>query len=278
MYQIIFNIDIEGFDSLSEKLFGLGALSISREVKKEGVSITALFESVDPVAREFTKELYTIHELDENEWKYSWLKYLEPAVINEEIYIHPVTAESKPDISYKYTIQIDPRDAFGDGNHPTTFLCLNFIYDSLFSLNTEEKSKFTVLDIGTGTGILSILCEMMGVKSIDAIDNEKASIERSKINLKLNNSKTINLIQSDIASFKSQNRYNIIIANLLTGILTTAMPRIKELLNNNGVAIISGISDDGVSDIKEALKKSGLTIQKSMMKDGWNGFVVTRTE
>ena len=135
----------------------------------------------------------------------------------------------------KTVILLDPRSAFGTGGHGTTEGCLT-------ALEKRIKGGETVLDVGTGTGILAIAARKLGAGRVTAIDIDPAACAESVKNIALNGiDHGIDVIQGGIESAKD--RYEVVIANLRTPLLVDLMDRLTERLAGGGVAIFSGIME-----------------------------------
>lgn len=277
MFQINFYIPIEQEDQISDILMESGATSISVQPGEKKISLTALFEDISLLKTKLPHEDYTVRQLTEDEWKNSWTQYCKPIEINRDIIILPHTEEDIPG-SHRYRINIDPRDAFGDGSHPTTILCLEEIYSLLSEIPDNIREKMTVLDIGTGTGVLAILCELMGVRSIDAVDNDKHAITRTRENIKLNRCKHIASFQGDIIKSTLTRKYNLVIANLLTGIIEESLEKIEYCSASDGTIIMSGISDLWAEDMKQKFSDNGFTLLHHRTLKGWNSFSLKKQE
>ena len=135
-------------------------------------------------------------------------------------------------------IFIDPGMAFGTGTHETTRLCIELLIDNL---DQKSDGRYSMLDVGCGSGILSILGQHIGFKSIHGIDNDENAIQNSLHNLSLNfHESTIKFEQKSIDSFENDS-YDCIVANIQSDVLIKNAQRLVELLKNNGItATITG--------------------------------------
>ncbi len=195
-------------------------------------------ETIKEGVETFTKELsialdcdittITNYEKKENEdWVSEYKNSIQPVEAGQ-FYIHPSWNESKEG---KTNIVIDPALAFGSGHHETTSSCLELI-----SKYVQEKN--TLLDVGCGSGILSIAASKVGA-TVDICDTDPVSIENSTINFELNNCKFNNAWVGSAVSTK--NKYDVVIANIVADVLIMIASDLKQSLNDNGVLILSGI-------------------------------------
>ena len=151
--------------------------------------------------------------------------------------------------------------SFGTGHHETTFMMMKFA----LKMNLKHKS---ILDMGCGTSILSILASKLGAKKIDAIDNNPLCLENSKENILVNNCCNINLILDDKID-KKKSLYDVIFANINLNVLIQQIPDFSNSLNLNGDLILSGFYINDISKIKKKCKSFGLYLTDQKQKNEW---------
>lgn len=179
-------------------------------------------------ALETTIELECVQtKLKNSDWVESYQKSIQPISI-DKFYIHPTWDEENPDL---INIAIDPALAFGTGHHPTTASCLR-------AISTYVKKSDRVLDVGCGSGILSMACMKLGA-SVDACDTDPVSVANSIENAKINDLNYANIWEG--SSSVTKKKYSIIIANIVADVLTFISKDLKEVLDENGILILSGI-------------------------------------
>lgn len=200
-------------------------------------------------------------EIVEENWNEQWEKSINSLEIGKRIVIKPswVDYENKDN---KIVIQIDPKMSFGTGHHETTKLCLQL-------LEKYISDGATVLDIGTGTGILAIAAVKLGAKEAFAIDNDEWSIINAKENIAAND-----LVNRISVSNKSLNLlpevgYDIITANLILTTITELLPEIVKRLNINGKAIFSGLLLQDEKVFSESIRKHKLRISEIIYEGEW---------
>ena len=125
------------------------------------------------------KNSVSVSEVNEEEWATAWKKYYHPVKISERFTIVPTWEEYKPVSSDELIIELDPGMAFGTGTHPTTVM-------SIQALERIVKKDDVVIDVGTGSGVLSIAAAMLGAKKVTALDLDEVAVQSAKINIKLN--------------------------------------------------------------------------------------------
>ena len=183
------------------------------------------------------------HILDESTWLNSWQQYIEPTEILPNIVIKPAWQEYD-NVDNKTVIEIDSDISFGTGSHETTRTCAELL--KVYS-ESMDLDKVTVLDIGTGTGILLLVAAQLGIKHLVGIDIKEYAANQAKINCE-NNNVHAEIICGDLdRDFKGTAQ--LILANLTVDPLKILLPQIGKKLEDNGILIISGIIDDRYDEI-----------------------------
>jgi len=259
-------------EELSNKLFDNGALSVSTTEKNNEIEISALFNEIN--FTEFENIDYKIKEIEDSDWKYNWLDNYSGSKISNEIYIYPHKYKDPKPTNYKYVIELDPKDAFGNGNHPTTAMCLKELNLEISHYENKNLKQISLLDAGTGTGILAILAAKMGISMIDAFDIDQESIDKTLENCKYNDVESIYVMKSDISNFPEIDKYNIITANLLTDIIIKNVDKLVALLADNGTLIISGIGITWHDEVVELFRTKKLKIEKHIIEDNWSCYIL----
>ena len=159
-------------------------------------------------------------------------------------------------------IVINPEMAFGTGHHQTTFLAAQ----ELFEMKLKNQS---VLDMGCGTGILSIIASILGAKEIIAIDNDIDAVNSAKKNFKLNKIKNTKTILSDARQLKNYKDFDLIIANINRNILLNDLNKYASVLSKKGKIILSGFYQKDLSLLIEEAKKHSLSLDKFTINEEW---------
>ena len=212
----------------------------------------------------------TIEETDDIDWVNNWKQFFHQFWIDDVLVIpsweKPVETDRKPAL----TFHIDPGTAFGTGAHETTQLCIREIRKYL-SENTE------ILDVGTGSGILSILSLMLGAKSAVGTDLDPCAAPAIAENLEANGVDAErfevilgNLIDDPkIQDEVGYDRYDIVVANILPNVLIPLTPAAVRAVKLGGVFITSGILEGKEESVAEAMKKEGLQIEEITAQGEW---------
>jgi len=243
-----------GFDSFVEIENGMEAFIPEINYKKEELDTLLI-----PFQNNFTFEVSEELIKDQN-WNEEWeKKYFKPLVIANECMIRAPFHTEYP--SAKYEIVIEPNMAFGTGNHETTAT----IIESILQNNLAGK---TILDMGCGTGILSILASMKGAKHITAIDIDLWSYEGTLENTELNSIENIDVHLGD-AGLLGNETFDLIFANIHKNVLLDDMHAYYTVLNPGGTLIMSGFYSEDIPDIKSKAESLGLTDAGFVKKNNW---------
>lgn len=215
------------------------------------------------------KNKITISEVNEEEWATAWKKYYNPVKISEKFTIVPTWETYEPVSSDELIIKLDPGMAFGTGTHPTTVMCIQ-------ALEKYVKPGDTVIDVGTGSGILSIAAAMLGAKSVRALDLDPVAVDSAKLNVKLNKVQHIVTVSQNNLLDHIEERANVIVANILAEIILRFADDAYRLLEKNGYFITSGIIQAKKQEVKEGLMKAGFTIEETLVMEDWIAFIARK--
>ena len=206
---------------------------------------------------------------EDKDWINNWKEFFHQFYV-DDILIKPSWEEVKPEDREKLLIQIDPGTAFGTGMHETTQLCIRQLRKFL----TPETE---LLDVGTGSGILSIISLKLGAKHAVGTDLDPCAVEAVRENMEVNGIDPTSfemMIGNIITEKEIQDRvgyecYDIVVANILAEVLVPLTPVILSQLKPGGVYITSGIIDDKEDLVVETVKKCGLTVLEVTHQGEW---------
>ena len=213
----------------------------------------------------FKIETTTIQDSD---WENSWKDYFDILNIGEKFVIVPTWREYVNEED-KYVINIDPGMAFGTGGHETTSLCIK-------NLEKYVKPHDNVIDVGCGSGILSIAASYLTDGNLKAVDLDKLAVDVSRENFALNNLE--NRIEVEEASLltKETKKYDVIVANILAHIIELMLEDAYKLLEDGGYFITSGIIKDKKDELLEKMLEQGFKLVEETSDNEWYSFVVTK--
>jgi ribosomal protein L11 methyltransferase len=196
--------------------------------------------------------------LEEENWNKMWESDFHPIIIEDFCAVragfhHPIT-------NVKYEVIITPKMSFGTGHHATTWMMMK-------AMESIDFTAKTVIDFGTGTGLLAILAEKMGAESIAAIDYDDWCIENGNENIVANNSQKVKMVKADIPDAAPLS--DVVLANINKHIILANIESLKKLLNKDGLLLISGILKEDENDIVTRANQLGLKLVTILERNGW---------
>ncbi|MDZ7605201.1 MAG: 50S ribosomal protein L11 methyltransferase [Cyclobacteriaceae bacterium] len=193
-------------------------------------------------------------------WNEEWEKNFQPVYVNQEVQIRASFHTPQP--LFRHDIVINPKMSFGTGHHETTHL----IIELQLGLDHHDKD---ILDLGTGTGILAIMADKLGAKSITATDIDDWSIENCKENFDLNGVKNYRILQGSVDKLTLEGVYPIIFANINKNVLLAELSYYSKLLSKNGTLILSGFYETDIADITDCASGYSLEIKHKKSMNRW---------
>lgn len=208
----------------------------------------------------------TIADCKTEDWVNNWKQYFHPMPIGKKLLIRP-TWEDEYDPQGRTVLHIEPGLAFGTGSHPTTKLCLE-------TLENYINENSTVLDIGCGSGILSIASLLLGAKSAFGVDIDKLAVKTALENAKENGFEppVFNVVNGNLSD-KVTGKYNVIVANIVADIIMEFNKEVGNFLDKDGVYITGGIIDNRKDEVVYSFQQNGFEIIENFEEKGWNVFV-----
>jgi ribosomal protein L11 methyltransferase len=243
-----------GFESFTETEEIVEAYIPSKDFSPE------LMESEQIRENPYFKLDYSVEVIPDQNWNEVWEKnYFQPLLIEEKCLIRAPFHNEYP--TAEYEIIIEPKMAFGTGNHETTYLMIAAI------LNQNTKGK-TILDMGCGTGILGILASMKGAASVTAIDIDEWAFNNVNENTELNN---IHNLKAELggAELLRNRKFDIIYANIQRNVLLQDMEFYAAALNQGGEIIMSGFYSEDIKVIREKAEDCGLQYCDDNLRSNW---------
>ncbi len=209
-------------------------------------------------------------EVAEKDWATAWKKYYHPVNISRYLTIVPEWQEYTPHSTDEHVMKLDPGMAFGTGTHPTTRLTLQ-------ALEVVLRGGETILDVGTGSGVLSIASKCLGAGDVYAYDLDDVAVASAKENMNLNPiAKDVHVSANNLLVGIDQ-KADVIVANILAEIIIKLIPDAYRCLNDEGIFIISGIIEDKEADVLEVLYANGFEVDQRFQQKDWLAFIIKKS-
>lgn len=209
-----------------------------------------------------------LKSVKEEDWANNWKQYFKPLKVGEKLLVKP-SWEEYDSSDNRIILEIDPASSFGTGQHNTTKLCLEL-------LEKAVKGGERILDLGCGSGILSIGGILLGAKEATAVDIEENAVETAKENAVKNNISTEkycafcgDIISDSVLREKIGNGFDIITANIVADVLIAMSGLFKAFLKPESILIISGIITERKSEVVDAVVSTGFEVTEEADGDGW---------
>ena len=250
------------WDYVDESVFDVSEYMVTAylESREEAEKINTELRERGLVDNSLIKEV-GIEEADDSDWKDRWKEYFKTTKITDSFVIKPSWEEYKPEDG-ELVIDIDPGTAFGTGTHDTTSGCIKL-------LEKYMRGWMTVLDVGSGSGILSIAAALLGSENITAVDIDPEAVRVSRENVKINGfSDRVTCMEGDLAK-DIDDKYDIVVANLMADLVVDLSSDVRNHLNPGGLYISSGILIEKEAEVIEALEKNSFTVLEVIEKGEW---------
>lgn len=214
---------------------------------------------------------YTTAVLGENDWAHSWQKYYKPMEVGERLYIVPEwERETTPIPAGRTALYLNPGLTFGTGSHASTQLCLAGVEQY-----TQPGGR--VLDLGCGSGILSIAALRLGAAEAVAVDIDPKAVGVAYENAEMNDigKDRYRVLAGDVLSDRKlvdelvERKYELVLANIVADVIIPLSAQVHRFLAPGGVFLCSGIIDTREEDVKAALARNGLTVIGRWTRKGW---------
>ena len=219
-------------------------------------------QNFDKIIKELKSDFnfgFKINGIKDQNWNEEWESSFTPIIINQDCIVRASFHDQMQE--YKYEIIIDPKMSFGTGHHETTNLMMNQMF------NMDLKSK-NILDVGCGTGILSIFAKMLGSKEVLGIDIDHWSIKNSIENVLLNSLDEVEIRLTDIQSINR--KFDVVLVNMNRNLILSQLDRYVECMNDNSDLLLSGFLFNDINIIREKSDSLGLRYLSLKNKNKWS--------
>lgn len=191
--------------------------------------------------------------VQETDWSENWKKYYKPFKAGKHIVVKPTWEEYKPELE-DIVIELDPGMAFGTGTHETTKMCIEYIEEFI-------KPGDTAIDVGCGSGILSIVAAKLGAGHVTAVDRDPVSVKTARENIALNVCEgVIEAYASDLLQQVKPQNAALVVANIIADIIIRLNESVHKYLKQGGIYIVSGIIASREEEVKTSLLSSRFEI------------------
>ena len=211
----------------------------------------------------------TVSDCKVEDWQNNWKQYFHPMPIGDKLLIRPVWIDDY-DADGRAVLDIEPGLAFGSGSHPTTRLCLQ-------TLERYVKDGDSVLDIGCGSGILSIATLLLGAKTALGVDIDAIAVKTAKENAKQNGfgEDRFNAVEGNLSD-KVDGKFDIVVANIVADIIMEFNTTVGNFLKDDGVYITGGIIESREDEVLYSFAQNGFEVKERFEDNGWLVFVLKR--
>ena len=209
----------------------------------------------------------SLEGMNEDDWAESWKQYYKPVPLGR---ITVVPAWERYEAKEgEVIVRMDPGMAFGTGTHETTRLVIRLMQDEL-------KGGERLLDVGTGSGILSICASKLGAKSCNAYDIDPVAVKVARDNALADGCDNITVGVSDLLRGVdlSEGKYDFCVANIVADIIIRMLPDIKDYVKSGAPLILSGIIGERADEVRAEVIKNGFTVEKEIKENDWVGMLV----
>lgn len=258
-------------EELEEKMRGASRVTFYLSADEEGfakmgevrIALQSLKESRDDCG----SLLMTMDDLQDADWENNWKQYYKPMEIGQRLLVIPQWEEA--DCGNRVPLILDPGLTFGTGSHATTQLCLT-------ALEKAVRGGEKVLDLGCGSGILSIAALKLGAASAVAVDIDDKCLNVAYENAALNGigrdtytMKVGDVLGDEAIRAELGGGYDVVLANIVADVIIGLAPMVRSLLAPGGLFLCSGIIDDRAEEVAAHLREAGLEIAETRSADGW---------
>ena len=193
----------------------------------------------------------------------NWKKYVFTTKISERFVVKPTWRDYEKN-SDELVIELDPGRAFGTGTHPTTYLCIRLMEKYI-------ENSHTVIDVGTGSGILMVAANKLGAKEIWGVDIDPDACEVAKENLILNGitDENTKVLVGNLLNVVENKTFDVVVANILADVILMLLKDISKVIKKDGILILSGIIEDKKNLVINACEKEGLELVEVQEDKEW---------
>ncbi len=272
-----YGIYIEDYSNLEEEAMEIAKIDLIDEdllAKDRTIGIVHIYISPEENPQEavsFIKDRLTAEKIEfsieladcaREDWENNWKQYFKPINVGNKILIRPIWIDDYS-ADGRVVLNLEPGIAFGTGTHETTRLCLE-------ALENYVSDKTEMLDVGCGSGILSVAGMLLGAKSVTGVDIDKLAVKVAVENGKLNGFSypEYNMIVGNLID-RVEGKFSVVTANIVADAIIMLTPEVKQFLADDAVYIVSGIIDIREDEVLSCLDENGFTVINRRLENGW---------
>lgn len=237
-----------------------------------GETVDAIKEAINNLILfniDIGKNTVSISEVNEEEWATAWKKYYHPVKISERFTIVPTWENYTPVSSDELIIELDPGMAFGTGTHPTTVMCIQ-------ALERTVKQGDLVVDVGTGSGVLSIAAALLEASKVTALDLDEVAVQSARINVKLNKVQDrVDVLHNNLLDGVNE-QADVVVANILAEVIMRFTEDVAQAVKSGGYFIASGIILQKKEAVKDSIISAGFEIAEVIQMEDWVAIIAKR--
>lgn len=226
----------------------------------------SILENIDVMSSEMVHIAFAKAEIAPTNWNAEWEKNFNPITVDNRCEVRAPFHEAS---GVEYDIVIEPKMSFGTGHHQTTHMMIQHLLQ-------EDLTDLTVLDMGSGTGVLGILAQMRGAVAVDAIDIDTWCYENAIENVERNKADKVHVILGGAEQLAGK-KYDFIIANINRNILLQDIPHYAQCLKAGGTILFSGFYTEDLELIKEACHQVHINYDSHKVRDNWVGLKMIKS-
>lgn len=264
-------------EDLEKQMHGKSRLTFYLQADEEGFAklgeVRVALEHLKQSVSDCGTLLMTMDSMQDADWENNWKQYYKPMEIGERLLVVPQWEQDDPKVqaamASRVPLILEPGLTFGTGGHATTRLCLT-------ALEKSVQGGEKVLDLGCGSGILSIAALKLGAASALAVDIDDKCLDVAYENAAMNGiGKDIytvlagDILTNNVLQCRIGGGYDIVLANIVADVIIALAPLVRSLMNERGVFLCSGIIDDRAEEVADNLRQAGLEILESRDSEGW---------
>ena len=252
----------------NEKDFVVNELAVTAYFPKNAYSVRR-----EIIIKERFEELFgdrddlvyniSFYDLADEDYVDNWKKYVFTTKISDRFVVKPTWRDYEKN-SDELVIELDPGRAFGTGTHPTTYLCIRLMEKYI-------ENSHTVIDVGTGSGILMVAANKLGAKEIWGVDIDPDACEVAKENLILNGitDENTKVLVGNLLNVVENKTFDVVVANILADVILMLLKDISKVIKKDGILILSGIIEDKKKLVINACEKEGLELVEVQEDKEW---------